>query len=156
MRRRWTVLAAALVAAAAVGARPLDARLAFSRDGGKTWSADFPTVPAGSVLKVRAAYAISDDWEQRDVITASISCPDRFASATKALPGGGFMQRDHVYWKSSRGNGTFAWTLDTTGLAPGGHCLLLTIRYWRKGAAARLVDDSQPFYVTLTEPEARK
>ena len=143
---------ALLFAASAAWAGPLDARLTFSTDGGKSWSADFPTVVSGAVIKVRAAYTIADSWENRDVITASIQSSKPFASHTKRMLTGGWMQRHPVYWKSSRSNGDYVWDLDTGGLPRGAHVFMLEIGYWRqdeKGRNAQPISDSQPFYLKV-------
>ena len=123
MKRALVIIA--LLAAVVAAAGPLDARLTFSQDGGKTWSGDFPTVVSGAVVRVRAAYTIADSWERRDVICASIMAAEKFASHTKKLPHGGYMQRDRVYWKTSRENGAYVWNLDVGGLAAGTHIFML-------------------------------
>ncbi len=143
---------ALLFAASVAWAVPLDARLTFSTDGGKSWSADFPTVASGAVVRVRAAYTIADSWENRDVITASIQSSKPFASHTKRMLTGGWMQRHPVYWKSSRSNGDYVWNLDTGGLSRGAHVFMLEIGYWRKdekGRNAQPISDSQPFYIKV-------
>ena len=141
-----------MFAASVAWAGPLDARLTFSTDGGKSWSGDFPTVASGAVVRVRAAYTIVDSWENRDVICASIQTDKPFASYTKKLPGGGWMQRHPQYWKSSRSNGDYVWNLDTGGLSRGAHVFMLDIGYWRKdekGRNAQPISDSQPFYIKV-------
>lgn len=143
---------ALLFAASVAWAGPLDARLTFSTDGGKSWSADFPIVASGAVIKVRAAYTIADSWENRDVITASIQSSKPFASHTKRMLTGGYMQRHPVYWKSSRCPGEYVWNLDTGGLSRGAHVFMLEIGYWRKdekGRNAQPIPDSQPFYIKV-------
>lgn len=143
---------ALLFAASVAWAGPLDARLTFSTDGGKSWSADFQIVASGAVIKVRAAYTIADSWENRDVITASIQSSKPFASHTKRMLTGGWMQRHPVYWKSSRSNGDYVWDLDTGGLSRGAHVFMLEIGYWRKdekGRNAQPISDSQPFYIKV-------
>ena len=142
-----------MFAASVAWAGPLDARLTFSTDGGKSWSGDFPTVASGAVVRVRAAYTIADSWENRDVICASIQTDKPFASYTKKLPGGGWMQRHPQYWKSSRCPGEYVWNLDTGGLSVGTHVFMLEIGYWRqdeKGKGCEYITDSQPFYALLT------
>ena len=151
LRRLCTALFAVCVASVAASG-PLDARLAFSLDGGKSWSSDFPSVAAGSVIRVRAAYTIADSWEKRDVICANIKTDKPFASHTKKLDRGGYMQRHAVYWKSSRENGSYVWELDTRGLSPGAHVFMLEIGYWRQdenGKGCEHITDSQPFYLKL-------
>jgi len=151
LRRLFTALFSACVASGAL-AGPLDARLAFSLDGGKSWSSDFPSVAAGSVIRVRAAYTIADSWEKRDVICANIKTDKPFASHTKKLDRGGYMQRHAVYWKSSRHNGDYVWDIDTRGLSPGSHVFMLEIGYWRQdenGKGCEHITDSQPFYLKL-------
>ena len=151
MKRVLVIIA--LLAAVVAAAGPLDARLTFSQDGGKTWSGDFPTVVSGAVVRVRAAYTIADSWERRDVICASIMAAEKFASHTKKLPHGGYMQRDRVYWKTSRENGAYVWNLDVGGLAAGTHMFMLEIGYWRQdanGKSCERIADSQPFYLRVT------
>ncbi len=151
--RRLCVALFAVCVAPVVLSGPLDARLAFSLDGGKNWSSDFPTVAVGSVVLVRAAYTIADSWEKRDVICANIQTDKPFASHTKKLDRGGYMQRHAVYWKSSRENGSYVWNLDTKGLSAGSHVFMLEIGYWRqnaKGKGCEYITDSQPFYIKLT------
>ena len=143
---------ALLFAASVAWAAPLNARLTFSTDGGKSWSANFPTVVSGSVIKVRAAYTIADSWENRDVITASIQASKPFVSQTQKLPNGGYMQRDREYWKPSHENGAYVWKLDTGGLSRGAHIFMLEIGYWRKdekGKIIQRISDSQPFYLKV-------
>lgn len=143
---------ALLFAVSVAWAGPLDARLTFSTDGGKSWSGDFPTVASGAVVRVRAAYSIADSWENRDVICASIQTGKPFASYTKKLPGGGWMQRHPQYWKSSRSNGDYVWDLDTGGLPKGTAMFMLEIGYWRKdekGRNVQHISDSQPFYIKV-------
>lgn len=150
MKRALAIMAFFAVATAVSG--PLDARLTFSADGGKTWSSDFPTVTVGAVVRVRAAYAVTDSWEKRDVICASIQTDMPFASQTQKLPNGGYMQRHPQYWKSSRSNGDYVWDLDTGGLSRGAHVFMLDIGYWRKdekGRNAQPISDSQPFYIKV-------
>lgn len=152
MTRGLGVALCACALAATASAGQLDARLTFSRDGGKTWSEDFPTVVSGAVVRVRAAYAIADDWEHRDVICASIQCGEPFESQTRKLPNGSCMQRHPVYWKTSRVNGSYEWTLRTGGLSLGAHVFLLEIGYWQKtekGGNRGLVTDNQPFYLDI-------
>ena len=151
MKRALVIIA--LLAAVVAAAGPLDARLTFSQDGGKTWSGDFPTVVSGAVVRVRAAYTIADSWERRDVICASIMAAEKFASHTKKLPHGGYMQRDRVYWKTSRENGAYVWNLDVGGLVAGTHMFMLEIGYWRQdanGKSCERIADSQPFYLRVT------
>ena len=151
MKRALVIIA--LLAAVVAAAGPLDARLTFSQDGGKTWSGDFPTVVSGAVVRVRAAYTIADSWERRDVICASIMAAEKFAKHTKKLPHGGYMQRDRVYWKTSRENGAYVWNLDVGGLAAGTHMFMLEIGYWRQdanGKSCERIADSQPFYLRVT------
>lgn len=151
MKRALVIIASFAAVVAAAG--PLDARLTFSQDGGKTWSGDFPTVVSGAVVRVRAAYTIADSWERRDVICASIMSAEKFASHTKKLPHGGYMQRDRVYWKTSRENGAYVWNLDVGGLAAGTHMFMLEIGYWRQdanGKSCERIADSQPFYLRVT------
>ena len=151
MKRVLAIMA--FFVAAAVVAGPLDARLTFSTDGGKTWSGDFPVVAAGAVIQVRAAYTITDSWDKRDVICAGIIVPVPFASQTKKLPNGGYMQRNRVYWNTSYENGAYVWPLDTGGLSRGTHVFMLEIYYWRKdekGKNVERITDSQPFYIKLT------
>jgi len=129
---------------------PLDARLTFSQDGGKSWSGEFPTVVSGAVIRVRAAYTIADSWEKRDVICASIHTDMPFASHTKKLDHGGYMQRHPQYWRSSLENGAYVWDLNTGGLSLGTHVFMLDIGYWRqneKGKGCEYITDSQPFYI---------
>lgn len=140
---------------AAASANPLDARLAFSQDEGKTWSPVFPTVVSGEVVRVRAAYAIADPWEKRDVICASIQCGEPFASQTRRFPNGSCMQRHPVYWKTSRVNGDYVWNLKTGGLSLGTHVFNLEIGYWQKtekGGNRAPVHDNQPFYLLVVPP----
>ena len=151
MKRALVIIA--LLAAVVAAAGPLDARLTFSQDGGKTWSGDFPTVVSGAVVRVRAAYTIADSWERRDVICASIMAAEKFASHTQKLPHGGYMQRNRVYWKTSRENGAYVWNLDVGGLAAGTHMFMLEIGYWRQdtnGKSCERIADSQPFYLRVT------
>ena len=155
--KRALVIIVALSAVVAV-ARPLDARLSFSQDGGKTWSGDFPTVVSGAVVRVRAAYTIADSWERRDVICASIMAAEKFASHTQKLPHGGYMQRNRVYWKTSRENGAYVWNLDVGGLAAGTHMFMLEIYYWRQdanGKGCERITDSQPFYLKIVNGKAK-
>ena len=143
---------ALLFAASVAWAAPLNARLTFSTDGGKSWSANFPTVVSETVIKVRAAYTIADSWENRDVITASIQTSKPFVSQTQKLPNGGYMQRDREYWKPSHENGAYVWKLDTGGLSRGAHIFMLEIGYWRKdekGKIIQRISDSQPFYLKV-------
>jgi hypothetical protein len=151
MKRALVIIASLAAVVAAAG--PLDARLTFSQDGGKTWWGDCPTVVSGAVVRVRAAYTIADSWERRDVICASIMAAEKFASYTKKLPHGGYMQRDRVYWKTSRENGAYIWNLDVGGLAVGTHMFMLEIGYWRQdanGKSCERIADSQPFYLRVT------
>ena len=150
MKRALAIMAFFAVATAVSG--PLDARLTFSADGGKTWSSDFPTVTVGAVVRVRAVYAVTDSWEKRDVICASIQTDMPFASQTQKLPNGGYMQRDREYWKPSHENGAYVWKLDTGGLSRGTHIFMLEIGYWRKdekGKNVKYITDSQPFYIKV-------
>jgi len=150
MKRALLIIVSLAAVVALAG--PLDARLSFSQDGGKTWSGDFPTVVSGAVVRVRAAYTIADSWERRDVICASILAPVPFASQTQKNPHGGYMQRDRVYWKSSRENGAYVWDLNTGGLPLGTHMFMLEIGYWRqneKGKGCERIADSQPFYLKV-------
>jgi len=150
MKRALAIMAFFAVATAVSG--PLDARLTFSADGGKTWSSDFPTVASGAVLRVRAAYTIADSWENRDVICASIQTDKPFASYTKKQDHGGYMQRHPQYWKPSHENGAYVWKLDTGGLSRGTHIFMLEIGYWRKDEKdknVKYITDSQPFYIKV-------
>ena len=158
LRRLCATLFAACVAFGAVSG-PLDARLSFSIDSGEGWSSDFPTVASGSVVRVRAAYTIADSWERRDVICANIQTDKPFASQTKKLDKGGYMQRHAVYWKSSRENGSYEWDIDTKGLSPGAHVFMLEIGYWRqdeKGKPCERIADSQPFYLKLLNGKVKE
>ena len=154
-RSQWRIclaLCAVCVASVALSG-PLDARLSFSLDGGKSWSSDFPTVASGAVVRVRAAYTIADSWERRDVVCASIRTDRPFASHTQKLDRGGYMQRHAVYWKPSSENGSYVWDVDTKGLSMGMHVFMLEIGYWRQdeqGKGCEYVTDSQPFYIKLT------
>ena len=63
------------------------------------------------------------------------------------------MQRDRVYWKTSRENGAYVWNLDVGGLAAGTHMFMLEIGYWRQdanGKSCERIADSQPFYLRVT------
>lgn len=157
MERTILALGLACVAASAA-AQPLDARLTYSTDGGKTWSSEHPTVRAGATLKIRAAYSIIDAWEDRDVICAELQCAGKFASAVRRLPSGAYMQRNPTYWKTSFTNGAYDWTFDTTGLEPGSHLVRLNIGYWQKRGKTpvRRVSDDQPIYLTVEEGAAAK
>ena len=87
------------------------------------------------------------------MICASIMAAEKFASHTKKLPHGGYMQRDRVYWKTSRENGAYVWNLDVGGLAAGTHMFMLEIGYWRQdanGKSCERIADSQPFYLRVT------
>lgn len=150
-------LAAGVSMAVAAVAGPLDARLTFSQDG-KNWSPDFPTVAAGSAIRVRAAYVIADAWEKRDVICANISCSEPFASQTQKLKGGGYMQRHPTYWKTSKVNGDYVWELYTGGLSVGTHVFWLEIGYWRQneqGKGCERITDSQPFYLAIVPAKGK-
>lgn len=149
MNRLMTAFGVLLVAASAIAGGTLDVKVSFSLDGGKTWSMDFPTVKENAELKVRASYTIADEWEDRDIISASFRCAQKFASSTAEPRPGVFMQRDKVYWKSSKHNDKYEWTLDTKGLKPGSHVFLLDIGYWQKGPGAQCIRDDQAFYVTI-------
>ena len=152
LRRLCLALCVACVASVAFSG-PLDARLTFSPDGGKSWSDDFPTVVSGSVVRVRAAYTIIDSWEKRGPVCADIHASEPFASHTHKLKQGGYMQRHPVNWKSSRVPGEYVWILDTGGMSIGTHAFMLEIGYWRqdeKGKGCEYITDSQPFYVLLT------
>lgn len=156
-RGALTALCACALAAAAA-ANPLDARLTFSQDGGKTWSPDFPSVVSGAVVRVRATYAIADSWEKRDVICAGIVCSRPFASHTKRWQNGAYMQRHPVYWKTSYVNGHYEWALDTGGLPVGAQVFLLEIGYAQKtekGANRAHISDNQPFYLDILPPVLR-
>lgn len=141
-----------VLAASVAWAGPLDARLTFSTDGGKSWSGDFPTVASGAVVRVRAAYTITDTWERRDVILADIHASEPFSSHTHKLKKGDYMQRHPKHWKSSRCPGEYVWNLDTGGLSVGTHVFMLEIGYWRqdvKGKGCERISDSQPFYLKV-------
>ena len=151
LRRLCLALSVASVASVALSG-PLDARLTFSLDGGKSWSDDFPSVSSGAVVRVRAAYTIVDSWERRDVICAQIHSSVPFASHTHKPKKGDYMQRHPQNWKSSRSNGDYVWNLDTGGLSRGAHVFMLDIGYWRKdekGRNAQPISDSQPFYIKV-------
>ena len=150
MKRALAIFAS--IAAVVAVAGPLDARLTFSLDGGKSWSDDFPVVSSGAVVRVRAAYTIVDSWERRDVICADIHASAPFASHTHEPRKGDYMQRHPQHWKSSRVPGAYVWKLDTGGLSVGTHVFMLEIGYWRLGANGKgceRITDSQPFYLTV-------
>lgn len=126
---------------------PLDARLTFSTDGGKTWSEDHPTVQAGQAFRLRATYTIGDERDNRDALIASLMFPEKYASTTKDR-GGWFEQRHAVYWKSSKVNSFYEWTVDPTGLQPGTHCFRVSIGYWVKDPQEHVTDD-QVVYLTI-------
>lgn len=127
---------------------PLDVRLSFSQDGGKTWSEDQPRVQVGHPFRVRASYEIGDDRDDRDVLVASLMFRERFASMTKDR-GGWYEQRHEVYWKSSKVNSFYEWTVDPTGLAAGSHMFRVAIGYWVKAPVQEHVSDDQVVYLTL-------
>ena len=147
-----TLMIIVSIAAAVAAAGPLDARLTFSLDGGKSWSDDFPVVSSGAVVRVRAAYTIVDSWERRDVICAQIHASVPFASHTHKPKKGDYMQRHPQNWKSSHHPGEYVWDLDTGGMSAGTHVFMLEIGYWRKndkGVNVHYITDSQPFYLTV-------
>ena len=150
--RQLCLALCAVCAASTALSGPLDARLTFSLDGGKSWSDDFPTVASGSVVRVRAAYTIVDSWERRDVICADIHASAPFASHTHEPKNGEYVQRHPKHWKSSRGPGEYVWDLNTGGLSVGTHVFMLEIGYWRRseqGKNVERVTDSQPFYLRV-------
>lgn len=131
-------------------AGPLDARLTFSCDGGKTWRADHPCVKVAQPFLVRATYAIGDERDNRDVITASLMFPEKYASMTKDRGNGWYEQRHAVYWKSSKVNSFYEWTVDPRGLKPGTHCFRVAIGYWVKSPREHVSDD-QIVYLTIEQ-----
>lgn len=131
-------------------AGPLDARLTFSSDGGKTWSADHPCIKVARPFLVRATYAIGDERDNRDVITASLMFPEKYASMTKDRGNGWYEQRHAVYWKSSKVNSFYEWTVDPRGLNPGTHCFRVAIGYWVKSPQEHVSDD-QIVYLTIEQ-----
>lgn len=153
-------LLAALTTVGDVSARNLDAQVAYSYDGGKTWGGGQPTVREGQTFRMRVAYAFSDPRDDRDVVTASLTSAEKFASITKALPDGTFQQREPIYWRSSKVNGAYNWEIDPTGLKPGTHLVRLNIGYWVKKPVRELVRDDQVVYLTVVgkmrEDEAEK
>lgn len=160
--RHWWRLCLALCAvfvASVALSGPLDARLTFSLDGGKSWSEDFPAVASGSVVRVRAAYTIVDNWERRDVICADIHASEPFASHTRKLKQGDYMQRHPKNWKSSQRPGDYVWDLDTGGMSPGTHVFMLEIGYWRQndqGKICERITDNQPFYIKVRSRKQQK
>jgi len=151
LRRLCLALSAASVASVALSG-PLDARLTFSLDGGKSWSDDFPSVSSGAVVRVRAAYTIVDSWERRDVIYAQIHASAPFASHTHKPKKGDYMQRHPKNWRGSWGPGEYIWDLDTGGLSVGTYVFLLEIGYSRRneqGKNIMPINDNQPFYLKV-------
>lgn len=128
-------------------AGPLDARLTFSTDGGKTWGEDHPRVKQDQPFMMRATYTIGDERDNRDVMIASLMFPEKYASMTKDR-GGWFEQRHAVYWKSSKVNSFYEWTVDPKGLEPGTHCFRVAIGYWVKSPKDHVSDD-QVVYLTI-------
>lgn len=141
------ILAGVLISALPALAAPLDARLTFSTDEGKTWSADHPRVKADRPFLLRATYTISDDRDERDALVASLRFPEKYASMTKDR-GGWYEQRHAVYWKSSKVNSFYEWKVDPTGLKPGTHCFRVAIGYQVKNPPEHVSDD-QVVYLTI-------
>ena len=151
MRSFFICLSVALAVCGGASARNLDAQVTYSFDGGKTWVGGQPTVREGQVFRMRVAYAFSDPRDDRDVVTASLTSAEKFASITKTLPDGTFLQREPTYWRSSKVNGTYDWKIDPTGLKPGTHLIRLNIGYWVKKPVRELVRDDQVVYLTVVD-----
>lgn len=145
------LVAIVLAVCGGASARNLDAQITYSFDGGKTWIGGQPTVREGQAFRMRVAYAVSDPRDDRDVVTASLICAEKFASVTKELPDGTFMQREPTYWRSSKVNGAYDWTVDPTGLKPGTHLIRLDIGYWVKKPVQEVVRDDQVVYLTVVD-----
>ena len=131
---------------------PLDAKLSYSCDNGKSWTADFPSAVAGSKVEIRVDYIVSDTWDCRDVIVAWLLSDAKFASETAKPINGVHMQREKTYWRSAFSNGKYEWTLDTKGLGVGVHMFRMCIGYWRQNAEKKNIEritDDQIIYITV-------
>lgn len=144
--RTFVAILLAVLGSSAI-AGPIDVYLSFSVDGGKTWSVDHPCVKAGSSFRVRATYSICDERDDRDVVCGSLMFPEKYASMTKDR-NGWYEQRHAVYWKSSKENSFYDWTVSTTGLSVGSHVFRVAVGYWIKNPKVRVTDD-QIVYLTI-------
>jgi len=118
LRVTLPLIACLLAAAAARADDPprMDLNLAFSLDGGKTYSSDFPFLPAPGTLKVRVTWSNPRPPNETEVYTTALYSEQAdFASANvgkqtwSGFPA--WYQRPRVYWAGPKAT-SFVYDLD--------------------------------------------